>query len=103
VLALHKLSAWTSHWTGLSKHFLEMDFRQEVGLACPSRFFHLSTAWTSQFNNLLGGYVRELLGQAGRMTCRTSMSEQLAEAVWEKHINWPVENIYLGLIYEIKI
>ncbi|EFP93225.2 uncharacterized protein PGTG_19171 [Puccinia graminis f. sp. tritici CRL 75-36-700-3] len=58
-----------------------MVVRREVGLACPSRSFRPSTARTSQFDDSSDGYVRELLGQAGPMTCWTGMSEQFAEAV----------------------
>jgi hypothetical protein len=74
----------TSHWTGLSEQLLDMAVRQEVGLACPSRSFCLSTARTSQFENLSDSYVQELLGQTGLMTSWTGMSKQLAEAVKRK-------------------
>jgi hypothetical protein len=65
-----------SHRTGLSEQLSDMAVRREVGLACPSRSFRLSTARTSQFDNSSDGYVQELLGQAGPMTSRTGISKQ---------------------------
>ncbi|KAA1083736.1 hypothetical protein PGT21_005565 [Puccinia graminis f. sp. tritici] len=76
-----------SHQAGLAERFVDLAIRQELGIGYPSRFPRLSTARTSSSNLSSDGQVRELLGQAGLMTHRTGLSEQLIQAV-QILINW---------------
>ncbi|KNE98032.1 hypothetical protein PSTG_08708 [Puccinia striiformis f. sp. tritici PST-78] len=71
----------SSSWAWLSEKFPDMVVRQEVGLACPSRWSCLSTPRTAQFEHLSDGHVRELLGQAGPRTRWIGKSEQSVSAV----------------------
>ena len=69
-----------SCWTGLSNKSLDMPIQQEAGLACPSRWTHLVTAWTSPFGILLGNHVREPLGQVSPRTHWTCWSKHIIDA-----------------------
>ncbi|KAA1097934.1 hypothetical protein PGT21_024190 [Puccinia graminis f. sp. tritici] len=74
----------TNPWTGLSEQLLDMVVQQEVGVRrnlLSEQIVPPSTARTSQLDDSLDGYVRELLAQAGPLTGRTGISKQLADTV----------------------
>ncbi|KNE99091.1 hypothetical protein PSTG_07571 [Puccinia striiformis f. sp. tritici PST-78] len=83
-----------------------MGVRREIGLACPSRWSRPSTARTSQFDDSSDGHVRQLLGQAGPRTHRTSLSEELIHPVQgvdddpRLFLAWKCQKFGVNLLFE---